>query len=255
MGTSASYGTPSGGEWSSVKRQITATLGGGNTAATPATIVGGTTSASGGLSYAGGAGGAAATSGRNRIAGAIAGIGGFGAAVRDGGLDSALSGLGLDTLRGRPAAEVVSAISEYLAREAEGLDREFLQTAFSEALLEAASLGDDLGYEDFATGLEEFLAAQGAEGLVELFLDHFVFDTLWGRIEQHAVFKSSDDAALESLMTAIQGECVAQVREQMDAARNDGSFATADWFGRAGQELGMRIVSELEARLSALRET
>jgi hypothetical protein len=56
-------------------------------------------------------------------------------------------------------------------------------------------------------------------------------------------------------MTAIQGECVAQVREQMDAARNDGSFATADWFGRAGQELGMRIVSELEARLSALRET
>lgn len=255
MGTSASYGTPSGGAWTSVKRQITATLGGGNTSATPGSIVGSTTSASGGLSYGGGGGGGGgAAAGRTRIAGAVAGIGGFGAAVRDGGLNAALSGLGLDTLRGRPAAEVVSAISEHLAGDAEGLDREFLQTALSEALLEAASLGDDLGYDDFAPGLEQFLATQGPDGLVELFLDHYVFDTLWGRIEQHAVDKSPDAASLESLMTAIQGECVAQVREQMDATRDDGTFANVDWFGRAGRELGMRIVVELEARLSALRE-
>ena len=91
MGTSASYGTPSGGEWTSVKRQISATLGGGNTSATPGSIVGGTTSASGGLSFAGGGGGAAATGGRNRIAATVSGIGGFGAAVRDGGLDAALT--------------------------------------------------------------------------------------------------------------------------------------------------------------------
>lgn len=254
MGTSASYGTPSGGEWTSVKRQITATLGGGNTSATPGSIVGGTTSASGGLSFGGGSGGATAT-GRSRIAGAVSGIGSFGAAVRDGGLDAALTGLGLDTLRGRPAAEVVSAISEHLVGDAEGLDREFLQTALSEALLEAASLDDDLGYEDFAAGLEQFLATVGPEGLIGLFLEHFVFDTLWARIEQHAVDRSPDAASLESLMTAIQGECVAQVREQLDAARSDGSFSNLDWFGRAGRDLGMRIVMELEARLSALRET
>lgn len=252
MGTSASYGTPSGGEWTRVKRQITATLGGGNTSATPGSIIGGTISASGGLSYAGG--GAAATAGRNGIAGGVSGIGGFGAAVQDRGLDAALGALGLDTLRGRPAAEVVSAISEHLASDADGLDREFLQTAMSEALLEAASLVDELGYEDFAAGLEAFLAAQGPDGLVELFLDHFVFDTLWGRIEQHAVDKSPDASSLESLMTALQGECVAQVRAQIDAARENGSFATIDWFGRAGREVGLRIVVELEARLSALRE-
>jgi hypothetical protein len=254
MGTSSSYGTPSGGEWSSVKRQITATLGGGNTSATPAGIVGGTTSASGGLSFASSGGGAAAGAGRSRIAGTISGVGGFGAAVRDGGLDAVLGSLGLETLRGRTAAEIVSAVSEYLAGDAEGLDREFLQTALSDALLEAASLGNEFGYEDFAVGLEQYFATEGPEGLVGLFLEHFVFDTLWGRIEQHAVDKSPDEASLESLMTAIQGECVAQVREEMEAARNDGSFARVDWLGRAGQELGMRIVVALEARLSALRE-
>jgi hypothetical protein len=253
MGTSASYGTPSGGEWTSVKRQISATLRGGNTSATPGSIVGGTTSASGGLSFAGG-GGAAATGSRNRIASTISGIGAFGAAVRDGGLDAALTRLGLDDLRGRPAAEVVIAISEHLAKEAEGLDREFLQTALSEALIEAASLRDELGYNDFAVGLERFLAENGPAGLVELFLEHFVFDTLWGRIEQHAVDKSPDAASLESLMTAIQGECVAQVREQIDAARADGSFASVDWFGVPGRELAMRIVVDLEARLSGLSE-
>lgn len=252
MGTSESYGTPSGGEWSSVKRQITATLGGGNMSATPASILGGTTSASGGLSFAGS--GAAATSGRNRIADTVSGVGGFGAAVRDAGLDEALGSLGLDTLRGRPAAEIVSAISEYLAGDAEGLDYEFLQTALSEALLEAASLGDEFGYEDFAAGLEQYLATEGPEGLVGLFLEHFVFDTLWGRIEQHAIDKSPDATSLESLMTAIQGECVAQVREQIEATRRDGLFARVDWFGQAGRELGISIVVSLEERLSALRE-
>ena len=164
-------------------------------------------------------------------------------------------GLELDNLRGRPAAEVVVAISEYLAGDAEGLDREFLQTALSEALIEAASLGDEFGYDNFAAGLERFLAENGPDGLVELFLEHFVFDTLWGRVEQHAVDKSPDAASLESLMTAMQGECVAQVREQMDASRAAGSFSNVDWFGRAGLDLAMRIVVDLEARLSALRET
>jgi hypothetical protein len=256
MGTSASYGTPTGGEWTSVKGQITRVLGGGNTSASPGTIVGGTASASGGLSFSGGGGGGGGSSaGRGRVAGVVSGIGGFGGAVRDGGLDGALSGLGLDSLRGRPAAEVVSAISEYLARDAEGLDREFLQAALEEALLDAASLGDELGYDDFAEGLGEFVAREGPEGLVELFLENFVFDTLWGRIEQHAVDKSPDAGALESLMTAVKGECQAQVREQIEDTRASGAFGAVDWFGRAGRDLGLRIVTELEARLSALRET
>lgn len=258
MGTSASYGTPTGGEWTGVKRQITASLGGGGQSATPGRIVGGVTSASGGLSYRSGAGGSGGSrtgaAGRARIAGVVSGIGGFGAAVRDDGLDAALGRLGLDTLRGRPAAEVVSAIAEHLAGDAEGLDREFLQTALSEALLEAASLGDELGYDDFAAGLEEFLAKHGPDGLVGLFLEHFVFDTLWGRIEQHAVDKSTDASSLESLMGGIQGECVAQVRELVDRFRSEGTFDTVDWFGRAGRELGRQIVVQLETRLSGLRK-
>lgn len=260
MGTSASYSTPAGGEWTSVKRQVSAVLSGGNTSASPGSIVGGATSASGGLSFGGGGGGGGGTGGsggggRGRIAGVVSGVGGFGGAVRDAGLDGALGRLGLDDLRGRPAAEVAAAISERLARDVDGLDAEFLQSALMDALLDAASLGSDLGYDDFANGLEDFIGSQGPEGLVELFLDHFVFETLWARIEQHAVDRSADASAFESLMTAVKGECDSQVREQMDAARDAGTFANMDWFGPAGRDVGMQIVTDLESRLTALRET
>src|SRR6266498_3788176 len=105
MGTSASFTTPAGGEWSAVKRRITSHLKGGNAA--PSSIVGGTASASGGFSFGGGSGhgsgggnsGGGVGGGRGRIAGVVGGIGGFGAAVRDGGLDATLDRLGLEELR------------------------------------------------------------------------------------------------------------------------------------------------------------
>lgn len=190
-----------------------------------------------------------------RVAGVVAGVGGFGSAIRDSGLDGALGHLGLEELRGRSAADVAAAISERLTRDADGLDAEFLQSALMDAMLEAASLGEETGYHDFAEGMEAFIGAQGPEGLVELFLQHFVFDTLWARIEQHAVDRSPDAAAFESLMAAVKGECDVQVRDQLQTARDAGTFERIDWFGRAGRDVGMRVVTELESRLAALRET
>lgn len=256
MGTSASFTTPAGGEWTAVKRRITSHLGGGK--ATPSSIVGGTASASGGFSFGGGGSGGGtgyrSGAGGGRIAGVVSGVGRFGAAVRDAGLDTALEQLGLEELRGRSAHDVVGAISEHLAADAEGLDREYLQAALNNALLDAASLGDELGYDDFAEGLGEFFQTEGPEGLVQLFLEHYVFDSLWGRIEQHVIDRSADASSFESLMAAIKGVCVAEVRDRMTAARDDGSFAAVDWFGRSGRDFGLAVVTELEQRLSSLRE-
>ncbi len=256
MGTSASLGTPAGGEWTTVKRGITSYLG-GSASSTPAAIAGGTVAAAGGLSFGGGGGarGGVAGAGRGRIAGVVSGVGGFGAAVRDGGLDAALGHLGLDDLRGRSAHDVVGAISEHLCGESDGLDREYLQAALSEALMEAASVGEELGYTNFAEGLQRFLGSEGPEGLVQLFLENFVFDALWGKIEQHAVDRSPDAASLESLMAAIKGVCVGQVADRMTAARDAGTFNGIDWFGRGGRDFGRSIVTELEQRLSSLTES
>jgi hypothetical protein len=237
-----------------VKRGISSYLGGG-ASTTPSGIAGGAVAAAGGLSFMGGGGKAGALAdGRRRIAGVVTGVGGFGAAVRDGGLDGALGRLGLDDLRGRTAHDVVGAISEHLCGNAEGLDREYLQAALSEALLEAASVGAELGYSDFTEGLESFLGNEGPEGLVRLFLENLVFDSLWGKIEQHAVDRSPDAASLESLMAAIRGVCIAQVQDRMAAARDGGTFAGMDWFGRGGRDFGLSIVTEIEQRLSALTE-
>jgi len=244
-----------------VKRGITSYLG-GTANSTPAAIAAGTIAAAGGLSFGGAGGGAGggarggvAGTGRGRIAGVVSGVGAFGAAVRDGGLDATLGHLGLDDLRGRSVHDVVGAIGEHLCLDSDGLDREYLQAALSEALMEAASVGEELGYTDFAEGLQRFLGSEGPEGLVQLFLENFVFDALWGKIEQHAVDRSSDAASLESLMAAIKGVCVGQVADRMTAARDAGTFNGIDWFGRGGRDFGRSIVTELEQRLSSLTET
>ena len=55
-------------------------------------------------------------------------------------------------------------------------------------------------------------------------------------------------------MAGVKGECDAQVRAEIEATRLAGTFANLDWFGRAGREVGMKIVRDLESRLSALSQ-
>ena len=96
MGTSKGIPTPSGGAWTPLKNHITRYLG-GDRSITPKRLVGGTIAATGGLS-GGGAAKSGGVGGRG-VGDAVAGVGGFAAAVREGGLDGALSSFDLDELR------------------------------------------------------------------------------------------------------------------------------------------------------------
>lgn len=117
--------TPTGGDWSDLKRLITDALQNGRYAAADG-IVGGTlraasgfgqtsTAAGGGGGGGGdGGGGVRTVGGRASVGRAVSGLGAFGTALRDRGLDAALDGLGLADLHGRPAAEVIARIAEHL---------------------------------------------------------------------------------------------------------------------------------------------
>jgi len=283
VGTSKSYKTPSGGRWSRLKNDITDFLA-GDDRITPDQIIGGAVGAAGGLSPlpptpslvgvrpsrggGGGSGGMAGGAGRGAGAGgrsgggrgtsrasvgrAVSGLSSFGTAVRTEGLDAALTRLGLDELRGRPATEVIARIAEHLAEDGRGLDKELLERALREAIFEAAALEGDRSYENLSASLEAFLNSEGVEGLVALFLTHFVFERVWLVAEDHVAHKGETASDSTALASAIEAACRGHVDRLLTELKNGGRFEGVDWFGRDGERFGDEIASELEARIRAL---
>src|SRR6266404_3982231 len=190
MGTSKSLKTPAGGAWTGPKRQLTdhisrqgqsdggapfdaqrfvrSALGAlGGVALKPRTASGGdgSSSAGGGLRARSrrGKGGGGATSGGGALSGAVQGLGGFGTQVVSGGLDTALGTLGLQDLRGRPAAEVVAQVAQHLSRDATGRQAEVLEAALRDAIFDIAAMEDAGSYEDLEGALQSFIDREGIE--------------------------------------------------------------------------------------------
>lgn len=263
MGTSKSLGTPAGGAWTGVKQSITSVLG-GSTSVTPAGIVGATIGAAGGLAVpsipsasggggggGSGGGGGVAAAGRASVARATSGLAGFGVATRDGGIGAGLQRLGLEELRGRPAAEVVARIAEHLAGETTGLARDVLTMALQDAIFEAARLEGDSSYEALEQSLDSFLSRDGVEGLIALFLSRYVFDRVWVLIESHVDQRSTTNSSRDGLMAGVEAACEANVRALIADYGADGQFGSVDWFGSGGLRLADGLIKDLETRLRA----
>lgn len=258
MGTSKSLGPGSGGSWSHLKGQVTGHFSRSRSVPTRALISDAVTAVGGigvGVRTTGGSAGGGATRGRG-VAGAIGpvvgGLGGFGAVVREEGLAVGLQRLGLKDLVGKSAVEVVSAVADHLASAVHGLDGELMNAALCDAILEAAQLADSDAFIDLEKGLQAFLDENGVEGLVELFLCHFVFDAIWANIEGYVQSRAPDERASEALMSAIEGVCVDEVRAVLDDARERGEFERTDWFGTDGQRIGREVLETVDSRLRAL---
>jgi hypothetical protein len=269
MGTSKAYPTPSGGEWTPLKNDITDKLG-GNNAITPDRIVGGAVRALGGLgapsaasaassssggggggSGGGGGRGGSSGGGRRSVSGAVSGLAGFGRAFEEGGLDQALGKLGLEGLRGRPAAEVIARIAEHLCEGVDALQHEILVDALKDALLEAAALQEGGNYDDLEAALQAFFEQNGVEGLIEAFLSSYVFDRVWQAVQSHAESRG-EGAASEALGVAVGQACRGHVDTLIKETKDAGRFEQIDWFGRDGVGLGDELVLDLEMRLRAL---
>ncbi|MHB1844895.1 MAG: hypothetical protein ACYCWW_08695 [Deltaproteobacteria bacterium] len=256
MGTSKSLGAGSGGAWSQLKGQLTGHFNRSRSVPIRG-LVGDAVRAVGGIGVGGrgtggGGGGARGSGVGGAIGPVVGGLGGFGAAVRDQGLAVGLDRLGLQDLVGKSAVEVVSAVADHLASAVDGLDGELMKAALSEAILEAAQLGDSDGFIDLEKGLQAFLNESGVEGLVEVFLCQFVFDAIWANIEGYVQSKAPDERATQAFMSAIEGVCVAEVRAVIDDARGRGDFGRTDWFGTDGQRIGRQVFQTIDTRLRAM---
>lgn len=258
MGTSKSLQAGCGGAWTGLKGDITGHFT-GSRSVTFKGIVGDTVRAARGVGVGGrrgNGGGGSSGGGAVRSIGPIVGsLGGFGAAVRDGGLSKGLGTLGLSELIGKSAIEVVATVADHLAGAVEGIDGELMRNALRESIIDAAALGDADGYSDLEAGLQAFLTREGVDALVEIFLCRFVFDAVWANMEGHVQAKAPDQNSMDAFMSAVEGICDSEVRGALDDARNRGDFDSRDWFGTDGQQLGKEIFASIEFRLKAMGES
>ena len=249
MGTSKSFSTPTGGKWRSVKINISRSVGGG-ACSNPEAIVSGTADAANGFrGGAGGGGGGGIGGGTSAVSKSISGVGTFGGAVLDGGLDFALESFQLEDLRGRPAVEVVERVAEKITAHTDSLLAEQLRKAFRDSIFEAAAIEGDMTYENLDESLQNFIDHEGIDSLVELFLKNFVFNYLWGLIEDHVQKKCEEERDFEATASAVEGVCHSQVRNLIDEMREANRFENIDWFGGEGQRIGQEIAETLEERL------
>jgi hypothetical protein len=178
-------------------------------------------------------------------------LGGFGAAVREGGLDAGLGALGLDDLKGRPPAEVIDRIADHLAEGADPTQYDLLTDALKAAILEAAALGAQSGFKDLDSALRGFLERQGVEGLVQSYLSNYVYGRVWMAVENHVEMKTAGGPSSRAMSIAVGNACRSHVADLIREAKDAGRFGKVNWFGREGARLGNELVSELEDRLKA----
>jgi hypothetical protein len=191
----------------------------------------------------------AGTSAGGALGGAVRGLGGFGSQVSSTGLDAALGSLGLEDLRGRPAAEVVAQIAEHLSRSATGRQAEVLEAALRDTIFDIAAVESDGSYEDLEGALQAFVEREGVEGFVESFLSQYVFTAVWSYFENHAKNKA-DGAVDPALASAVESACRSLVSQELKAIRAGQQFDRIDWFGTDGQRFADRIVDQLQSNLS-----
>lgn len=279
MGTSKSLKTPAGDAWTSPKRQLTDYVNGqissgapfdaqrfvrsalgalGGIGITPRIRSGGggdsTSASSGGGGVRGqrrrSGGGGGSSGGGAALSGAVQGLGGFGTQVVSGGLDTALGSLGLQDLRGRPAAEVVAQVAEHLSRGATGRQAEILEAALRDTIFDIAAAEDAGSYEDLEGALQSFIDREGIEGFIEAFLAQYVFIAVWSYFENHAKSKThgtTDDA----LVSAVESACRSLVSQELKVIRDTQQFERIDWFGNAGRTFADRIVGQLQSNLAS----
>ncbi len=266
MGTSKGKPTPSGGQWTPVKKEITLNLN-GDAKATPAGIAsGGTVRALGGLGLpsqaarsGGGGGGGAGGGGGGGHRGRSASIGGV--TSRLGGIRWCISTWRIGSSawfawprrpkRQTSQSEVIAKIAEHLAESDDPLQRDILCDALKDTLIEVAALEDGGEYNDLETALQAFFDQNGVEGLVQSFLTNYVFDRVWNAVQSHAEFKA-EGAGAEALGIAVGQSCRSHVESLIKESKASGRFDKTDWFGQGGIKLGNELVSELEGRLKAL---
>jgi hypothetical protein len=237
MGTSSIKPTPSGAGWSQVKREITRYSKGDVTTTTIRSIMSRTSQALSEEREGTGASGFISGAARQGIS-----RGAYFLETVDGEtLLTALEALGITEAANLEGAELLDRISEAIIGGRLTFDQEIATTALRNTLMEILQYSP----EDFESAVRLFLEQEGLPGFIEAFLTKYVFETIWGYLEDAARERILREPNIESLVNALEHLCAYEV----ETVVQESNFETVDWLGQEGLSLvdgiGRRISTDL----------
>lgn len=247
MGTSAAQATPTGGNWSQGKGQLTDYAAGGGQASAAAAIASTVRALDGRGSGSGGGGGAGGGGSRwggavtPRARSAAAGAAGFLADAAQRGVSEAVRRFDVGGLEGRDGCEIVDAIAEAIVGGRVDLDEAIAVNALRDSLLDA--LGSDA--TEFDTRIGEYMNSRGIAGFIEDFLTRYVIERVWLYLGDSARERIGSEHDIGALITAFEMLCRAKVGNAVSRATEERPFVSVDWFGREGRMMLDHIADEM----------
>jgi hypothetical protein len=157
---------------------------------------------------------------------------------------TALEALGITEAANLEGVELLDRISEAIIGGRLTFDQEIATTALRNTLMEILRYSP----EDFETAVRLFLENEGLQGFVEAFLAKYVFETIWGYLEDAARERILRETNIESLMNALEHLCSYEV----ETVVQESNFENVDWLGPEGQSLADRISRRISTDLANL---
>lgn len=224
MGTSTGYNLPTTGNWPAAKREVTNWCRSGTSSGERLNRV---------MSQYRQAHGGAAQAARQSVTVNRAGakLGGFLTGVHDSGLDRALQDVGLGSLVGKTADEVIEGIADYLAGDGSQLDDELVRDAFAE--FRAEFWGQFETYDELSRALSQRTKLEGVQGSLEKFFGHVIFSK----------FKRDFSEKIQQLASGMRGvtkklrEIRSFMNERLKVLTHGKDIGRIQWNGAEGQQL------------------
>jgi len=251
MGTSISYGTPTKGNWTSVKRGLTSFPQSTHRSETIKHIVSNVAQGfTQGSHSTGGGGGSRVTGGLvgSSARNAIAGGAGFLGAVRQSGFNTALAQLGITDAAALSGVEIIDRITQALVDGRLSLDQEIANTALRETLLEILGVEQ----ESFQQAVETFMDTSGITGFVETFLARYIIERIWQHIAEAARDRIGTEAEIGALYSGIESLCRVTVNQKIAAMSETRGFANIDWFGGDGRSMANQIADDIQGDIEGM---
>lgn len=277
MGTSASYGTPTKGNWGAVHEEINELVNTGPTntatekvfAKTVKALVSdknrpvsstadrikpiGTTRAV----VKGGKGGAKAHSRRDSLnsahhynlggfisssaGNAISRGAGFLRTVQESDFQTALEQIGLKRENFNDLMEVVDILSEAIIGGRLSLDQEIANLALNQTFIEIME-SDPEGQEK---SINQYMESQGIQGFIETFLSKYSFEKIWLNISGAIHEKMDTGNDIEAFYDSLEKFCSSEVKTVVNELSNQKELEKVDWFGKEGEQITEGLIQSL----------
>ena len=252
MGTSASIGTPTNGNWSNAKREIkrVATNGVNDSSVeriireTVRGITGQRRGAERGVGTGVGNGTFISDGAKISAARSI----GFMQFARDSNFQTALQGIGISEFTGYDSTELISILVNAIIEGAFLLDKEIISNSLIEIFQDI--LGDDVN--EFDKKLEEYWTTHGTNEFIKAFLKYYCERLVLHKLTDAVLERISKSGDTNALTNSIALSVDVKVDSAVDDITSKRTFDEVDWFGNEGRNIMDDIANNIAETIEAM---